>query len=72
MQAKRMEMTVSSTVTMAPAAMYQNQFFMTLDVDEAGRPAWPFDLNFHVVSTVLPVFVDVDLSLLALVEQHDV
>ena len=58
MQANRMiEMTVSSTVTMAPAAMYQKHSCITSTLIRLPPEAPPADLNSHeYVSDVLPVF----------------
>ena len=45
MQANRIEMTVSSTVTMPPAAMYQNHSFMTSTLIRLPPEASPCDAN---------------------------
>ena len=44
-QANTIEMIVSSTVTMLPAAMYQNHFFMTSTLIRLPPEASPSDLN---------------------------
>ncbi len=41
-------MTVSSTVTTPPRAMYQNQSFITWTLTRLPAPASPTDLNDHV------------------------
>ena len=46
-QASRMEMIVSSTVTMAPAAMYQNHSCMTSKLMRLPPEAPPSDANSH-------------------------
>jgi hypothetical protein len=58
MQAKRMEMTVSSTVTRAPREMNQNQSLMTLALMRP-LPAWPWESYFQVFSTLAPVVVTI-------------
>ena len=47
MQARVIEMTVSSTVMMAPAAMNQNHCFMTSTLMRLPPVASPSDLNSH-------------------------
>ncbi len=47
MQAKTMEMTVSSTVTTPPRAMYQNQSFITWTLMSLPAPASPVEPNAH-------------------------
>ena len=52
-----MEMTVSSTVMMAPRAMYQNHCFIT-DVLMRDPPvADPSEPNFQPYATLLPAWV---------------
>ena len=57
MQAKMMEMTVSSTVTMPPLAMNQNQSFITLKLMRPPLPAEPVEPKLHSCVTVMPVVV---------------
>ena len=47
MQAKRMETTVSSTVTTPPRAMNQNQSLITWKLTRLPLPAEPVDAKSH-------------------------
>ncbi len=52
-----MEMTVSSTVTRPPRAMYQNQSFITWGLMSWPAPASPWEPNDQRYSTSVPVVV---------------
>ena len=47
MLARMMEMMVSSTVMIAPPAMYQNHCFITATLIREPPLAAPFEVNFH-------------------------